>query len=95
MNDINTIELSYGAKIEADGKNFLVTFRDLENVFTGATTYQEAVFNAQEVLDLMLLDQLEKNEDIPLPSEIQPGETSISVSPEVLARCRRVARLNC
>lgn len=79
------IELSYSAQIEPEGEVFLVTFRDLDNVFTQGDTYQEAIFRAQEVLDLMLLDRLEKDELIPLPSQTQSGEVQISPSPEVTA----------
>ena len=85
MNNTQVLELTYAAKIEADGEDFLVTFRDIKNAFTGAATYQEAIFLAREVLDLMLLDRLEKNEKIPLPSTIKTGEVPISASPDVAA----------
>lgn len=83
MNDV--IDLRYGAKIEPDGDGFLVTFRDIENAITGAKTYEQAVFSAQEVLDLILLDRLEKDETIPIPSKILKNEQPISASPEVAA----------
>ncbi len=83
MNEI--IELSYGAKIEPDGDGYLVTFRDIENAFTYAETLDEAIFNAQEVLDLMLLDRLEKDVKIPVPSKLKNGEIAIAASPEVVA----------
>lgn len=83
MNEI--IDLTYGALIEQDGDGYLVTFRDIENAFTGGDTLDEAIFNAQEVLDLMLLDRLEKDEKIPEPSPLKNGETAIAVSPEVAA----------
>lgn len=83
MNEI--IDLTYGALIEQDGDGYLVTFRDIENAFTGGDTLDEAIFNAQEVLDLMLLDRLEKDEEIPEPSDLKNGETAIAVSPEVAA----------
>lgn len=79
------IELTYGASIKRDGDGFLITFRDIKNAFTSALTYEEAIYNAQEVLDLMLLDRLEKNETIPTPSAIKQGETAISASPDVAA----------
>ena len=69
MKDV--MDLIYGAKIEPDSGGFLATFRDIENAFTEGSTYEEAVFNAQEVLDLMLLDRLEHDDDIPLPSPIK------------------------
>ena len=83
MNEV--IELIYGAKIIPDGNGFLVTFRDVDNAVTGGKNYQEAIFNAQEVLDLMLLDSLEKDEQIFLPSEIKKGEIPVSASPDVAA----------
>jgi antitoxin HicB len=79
------IDLTYGAKIEPDGEGFLVTFRDIENAFTYGGTLEEAIFNAQEVLDLILLDRLEKNEQIAQPSAFKNGEVAIAVSPEVAA----------
>ena len=83
MNEL--IELSYGAKIEPDGDGYLVTFCDIENAFTYGETLDEVIFNAQEVLDLMLLDRLEKDEEIPLPSKLKNGEVAIAASPEVVA----------
>jgi antitoxin HicB len=85
MKEKDVIDLTYGAKIEPDGDRYLVTFRDIENAFTGGETRDEAIFNAQEVLDLMLLDILEKDEEIPLPSPFQRGEIAITASPEVTA----------
>lgn len=83
MSDI--IELAYNAKIKKDGDGFLVTFRDIKNAFTYGSSYEEAIFNAQEALDLMLLDRLEKNEKIPLPSSARKGEISVPASPDVAA----------
>ncbi|MBA2710094.1 MAG: type II toxin-antitoxin system HicB family antitoxin [Tatlockia sp.] len=83
MKDV--IDLTYGAKIEPDGNGYLVTFRDIKNAFTGGETLEEALFNAQEVLDLMLLDCLEKDEEIPMPSSFKNGEIAIAASPEVAA----------
>ena len=83
MNEI--IELSYGAQIQPDGAGYFVTFRDIENAFTYGETLDEAIFNAQEVLDLMLLDRLEKDEEIPMPSKLKNGEILITPSPEVVA----------
>src|SRR3990167_2692324 len=83
MNEI--IELSYGAQIQPDGAGYLVTFRDIENAFTYGETLDEAIFNAQEVLDLMLLDRLAKDAEIPMPSKLKNGEIVITPSPEVVA----------
>ena len=77
--------LNYAAKIRKDGDGFLLTFRDIENAFTWASSYEEALLQGQEVLDLMLLDRLEKEENIPDPSMVKRGEIEISASPDVVA----------
>lgn len=79
------IELKYGAVIKPDGDGFLVKFRDIRNAFTEGATYSEAIFNAREVLDLMLLDLIEKGESIPKPSPLRKNEIAITPSPDVAA----------
>ena len=79
------LELVYGATVVPDGENFLVTFRDLANVFSYGETREEAIFNAVEALDGVLLEMVAEDLAIPLPSEIKSNETAISVSPEVAA----------
>lgn len=80
------IELNYGAKIKPDGKGFLVTFRNISNAFTYGDTYEEVILNAREVLDLTLLDRLEKNEQIPKPSALRKNELAIAPSPDITTR---------
>jgi predicted RNase H-like HicB family nuclease len=53
----------------------------LKNVFSGGKTREEAIFNAVEALDGVLLEMVAEDLDIPLPSNIQPGEKAISASP--------------
>ncbi len=79
------LELVYGACIKPDGNGFIVTFRDLSNVFSCGETHEEAIFNAAEALDGVLLEMIAENLDIPLPSVAQANEQTISVSPEVAA----------
>lgn len=79
------LELVYGASLEKDGEGWLVTFRDLTNVFSGGKTRDEAIFNAQEALEGVLLEMVAEDLEIPLPSSRQPGEEVIVVRPEVAA----------
>jgi antitoxin HicB len=79
------LELVYGACIKPDGNGFIATFRDLSNVFSCGETREEAIFNAQEALDGVLLEMVAENLEIPLPSPVQADEEIISVSPEVAA----------
>lgn len=75
--------LVYPAKISPDGDGFVVTFRDFENIFTEGDTYEEALFNAQEVLDILLQDMAQDEINIPSPSRCKKDEVPVTVSPEV------------
>ena len=77
--------LIYPANVKQDGDKFTVTFRDLVNVFTEGNTYEEALFNAQEVLDILLLDMAQDEMAIPEPSACKQDEVPITVSPDVTA----------
>jgi len=50
---------------------YLVEFPDLEEAFTEGETLEEALFNAAEVLTLMLECRLDDKEEIPQPSKIK------------------------
>lgn len=77
------ISLIYPATISEDDDGFVVSFRDLDNVFTEGDTYEEAIFNAQEVIDILLLDMVEDNIEIPQPTACRKDEVPVTVSPEV------------
>lgn len=77
------ISLVYAAKIAQEDDCFIVTFRDLPNVFTQGDSYEEALFNAQEALDILLLDMANDDLDIADPSPCKRGETLIAVSPDI------------
>ncbi len=77
------LSLVYPAKITRDGDGYVVTFRDLANIFAEGDTAEEALFNAQEVLDILLLDMVQDEIDIPEPSLCRKKEVLVSVSPEV------------
>ena len=77
------LSLVYAAKIIPDSGGFVVTFRDLANIFTEGDTYEEALFNAQEVLDILLQDMSQEELEIPSPSPCKKNEVPIAVSPEV------------
>lgn len=77
------ISLVYAAKVKPEDGGFVVNFRDLKNVFAEGDTYEEALFNAQEVLDILLLDMVNDGLDIPDPAPCRKNEIPISLSPEV------------
>ena len=63
------MEIRYPATIDKqkDG-SFLVTFVDLPDTFTEGQTKEEALFNATEVLSVMLAWRLDEAKDIPAPT---------------------------
>ena len=63
------MEIRYPATIDKqkDG-SFLVTFVDLPDTFTEGQTKEEALFNAAEVLSVMLAWRLDETNDIPSPT---------------------------
>lgn len=79
------IDLTYHAQIEKVEDGYLVTFRDFDNIFTEGDTLEEALSNAREVLDGVLVEMAKGDYDIPLPSTKQEGDYSIPVSPDVAA----------
>ena len=65
------MKISYACKIEAqEDDGFLVTFPDFEEAITEGKTFEEALFNAEEVLTLTLEGKIEEGQDIPLPKQI-------------------------
>lgn len=82
---MSTLKLTYYANITQEEDGYIVTFRDLPNVFTEGDTLEEALFNAQEALDGVLAEMSSGDYEIVHPSTMQDGEYPIHVSPEVAA----------
>lgn len=79
------VVLAYSARVKKDGTGYLVTFRDLDNVFAEGATLEEAIFNAREALDGVLASMLEHGLDIPLPTRTRKAEYEIPVGLELSA----------
>jgi antitoxin HicB len=76
--------LNYPAHIVKDDGAFLVTFPDLENVVTFGSTIEEAILNAEDVLNGCLASDFERNFTIPEPSNITGEDIHrITVAPHV------------
>lgn len=77
------MKIEYPAKINKDEEgNYLVVFDDIEEAFTEGKTFEEALFNAAEVLTLCLEQRLAEKQDIPDPSRIT-GDDIYMIVPEV------------
>ena len=86
--------LVYPAKIVPDNGGFVVSFSDLENIFTEGDTYEEALFNAQEVLDLLLLEMAKDDSDISNPTPCRKDEVQITVRPEFAVPVSAILKIN-
>ncbi len=81
------MKINYRCKIEKqnDGR-FFVFFPDFEEAFTEGKTFEEALFNAEEVLTLTLEGRMEEGMSIPLPSlNAQKDEKLVFPSPKIQA----------
>ncbi|MGR0482339.1 MAG: type II toxin-antitoxin system HicB family antitoxin [Candidatus Electronema sp. V4] len=77
------MKIAYPAQIikEEDGI-FFVAFPDLEEAVTQGETLDEALFNAAEVLTLVMEYRIEQEQEIPEPSELI-GNDLYLIAPEV------------
>lgn len=80
-----SVVLAYGAKVKKSGSGYLVTLRDLDNVFAEGATVEEAIFNAREALDGVLASMLDHGLDIPVPSRTRKGEYEIPIGLSISA----------
>lgn len=81
-----SIKLTYYAKIEKQEDGYIVTFRDFDNIFTEGDSLEEAISNAQEALDGVLLEMVKQDDEITLPSvPTSQDKYPIPVSPEIAA----------
>lgn len=74
---------------KSDDGSYFVQFIDIEEAFTSGETIEEALFNAKDVLTLMLEERLEKNDEIPEPSK---AKTQYSVAPSAAVQAAILVR---
>ena len=61
----------YSAIFSPDGDGWTVRFPDLENCFTSADSVEEAIVEAQSVLEDCMYFREEQKDEIPLPTPIE------------------------
>ena len=64
-----------------DGYGFLVTFPDVPEAITGADTWEESLFLAEDALIAALTFYVNGREDLPIPSALSDGQVLITVPP--------------
>jgi antitoxin HicB len=74
------MKIEYPAKITKDGDRYLVTFPDFAEAATEGVTFEEALFNAAEVLTLTLEGRVEEGMEICQPSRPK-GKSVYMITP--------------
>ena len=64
-----------------EGSGFVVTFPDIQGAVTGAKTWDESLFLAEDVIICGLGAYIHLERDIPAPSRLQDGQVLIAVPP--------------
>jgi len=68
------MKIAYQAIFEpAEEGGFCVSFPDLPDAFTEGDSREEAIYNAEEVLNLVLEGRMEEGMEIPAPKEHEGG----------------------
>jgi len=79
------MKIAYQAVFEpADEGGFCVTFPDLADAITEGDSWEEAFYNAEEVLNLVLEGRMEEGMEIPEPKQHEDG-IWVFPSPQVQA----------
>ncbi|MGO9371243.1 MAG: type II toxin-antitoxin system HicB family antitoxin [Syntrophobacteraceae bacterium] len=89
------MKIAYQAVIEEDEHGFFVQFPDLAEAHTDGQTMVEALFNAEEVLNLTLEGRMEEGMEIPEAQEHEGGVwiyPSAQIQAALLIRRARAGR---
>ena len=86
------MEIRYPATVElqTDG-NYLVQLVDLSDTCTDGQTKEEFIFNASEVLSVMLAWRLDEAKDVPAPSQQVKG--AVYIAPDAKTQAAMLMRL--
>lgn len=71
----------YPVTLEKDGRNFLITFKDVPEAITFGKNENEALEKAVDALETGLSFYLDARKALPIPSKPKRGQKTISPSP--------------
>ncbi|MGL5948165.1 MAG: type II toxin-antitoxin system HicB family antitoxin [Aeromonas sp.] len=78
--------MRYKFIIEPDGDQFMATFPDIPEAVTGASSIEETIDLAEDVLLSSFDFYFEDGRSVPLPSQIASGDRFVIVPPSVVAK---------
>lgn len=76
----------YPARIEKEGNNYNVTFRDIPEANTCGDSFEDAVNMATDALLVSMEFYFEDQRTVPMPSKAKRGETLIALPASVYAK---------
>ncbi len=81
------MDFLYPARIEQDEQgNQVVTFRDIPFAVTDGKTIEDALMEARDCLETAMASCIKDREEIPIPSDPQPGEHLIRLPAQTAAK---------
>ncbi|MDR0842325.1 MAG: type II toxin-antitoxin system HicB family antitoxin [Acidobacteriota bacterium] len=86
------MNISYPFKFTPEAEGYLVECLDIPEAFTEGDSVEECLFNASEVLSLVLDVKLEKGEEIPVPT--QGLQDAYYVAPDAKTQAAVLVRLS-
>jgi antitoxin HicB len=72
------IDWTYGVRITREGRDFVVSVRDLPEVTTSGDTLEQALDLAADAIDVIMQMRMEDGEGLPAPSPVRKGEHPVS-----------------
>lgn len=72
------ISWTYGVHIDREGKDFVVSVRDLPEVVTAGDSQEQALDLAADAIDVIMQMRMEDGEDLPAPTPLRNGEHAVS-----------------
>jgi antitoxin HicB len=77
---------TYGVAIEHVDSEYVVSVRDLPEVVTAGYTLQEALDLAADAIEVIVEGRMDDNDDLPVPSTVEPDERAISLPAHLAAK---------
>ena len=80
------MRMSYPARVKRDGDGYMVSFVDIPEALTGASTKAEALEMAADALTTAMDFYFENRRAVPMPSAPKRGQFLVELPPSVAAK---------
>jgi antitoxin HicB len=76
----------FGVRLSADDAGLRVSSRDLPGLVTWGANEQEALAEAEDALDSVIADAIDRDIELPAPTPVRKGEFAVSPSAHIAAK---------